>query len=131
MREIKNKNMKWWLGIMSCVALFVVIGIFGYEKMCFVWHGVKIEATLEKDADTSLSVIKGVAAKAIHLTLNGREIFIDKEGNFYEVISTQPGYSVVTLSAEDKFGKKAEKKFEIVKEVDAPAIAFDNSEIIN
>lgn len=128
---IKNKNMKWWVGIMSCVLLFAIIGIFSYEKMCFIWHGVKIEATLEKKVDSSLAVVKGRAEKATHLTLNGREIFIDKEGNFSESIAMLPGFSVVTLNAKDKFGKTAEKKFEIVIEKDAKAIAFENSPIIN
>ena len=28
MTEIKNKNLKWWLGIASCVVLFSFIGFF-------------------------------------------------------------------------------------------------------
>ena len=79
-KSIKNKNMKWWIGIGSCVLLFAIIGIFGYEKMCFVWKGVEIKATIEKQEGSSLAVIKGIAAKATRITLNGREIFIDKEG---------------------------------------------------
>lgn len=116
--------MKWWIGIISCVALFVVIGVFSYEKMCFLLKGVSIEATIEQQDPTSpLAVIKGVAAKATHITLNGREIFIDKNGNFAEAIAILPGFSVITLNAEDKFGKKSEKKFEVVTEGNAKAIA--------
>jgi hypothetical protein len=131
MRNIKNKNIKWWIGITSCVALFAIILVFGYEKMCFVWNGVKIEATMEKVADSSLAIVQGNAEKATLLTLNGREIFIDKDGNFSETISMLPGFSIVTLNARDKFGKTAEKKFEIVTERNAPAIALvDNEELI-
>lgn len=116
--------MKWLIGIISCVALFVVIGVFSYEKMCFLLKGVSIEATIEQQDPTSpLAVIKGVAAKATHITLNGREIFIDKNGNFAEAIAILPGFSVITLNAEDKFGKKSEKKFEVVTEGNAKAIA--------
>lgn len=128
---IKSKNMKWWIGIISCVALFAVIMIFGYEKMSFILKGVEIEATLEKSKDSSLAVIKGNAMKATYLSLNGREIFIDKNGNFTESISMLPGFSIVTLDARDKFGKTAEKKFEVVTEKGAKAIAFKRSEIIN
>ena len=128
--SIKNKNMKWWVGIISCVALFSIIGVFSYKKMCFIWNGVKIEATLEKVDGTSLALIKGVALKATHLTLNGREIFIDKEGNFSESVSILPGFYVITLNAKDRFGKTAEKKFELVGKESAKAIAFSN-EIIN
>ena len=128
---IKNKNMKWWVGIISCVALFSIIMIFGYEKMSFIFKGVKIQASLEQKNDSVLAVIKGNAEKATYLTLNGREIFVDKDGNFSESISILPGFSIVTLNAKDKFGKTAEKKFEVVVEKSAKAIAFRSNEIIN
>jgi len=127
MKEIKNKNIKWWIGIMSCVTLFAIIGVFSYEKMSFIWNGVKIQATIEQKSDSPLAIIRGKAPNANYISLNGREIFIDKQGNFTEVISMLPGYSVVTLEATDKFGKSAEKKFEIVREKDASAIALLNN----
>lgn len=123
--------MKWWVGIISCVALFTIIGIFGYEKMSFIWNGVKIQATIDQSASSSLAIVRGVAEKATHITLNGREIFIDKNGNFSESIAMLPGYSIVTLDAKDKFGKTAEKKFEVVLEDNAKAIAFKSVEVIN
>jgi len=124
MKNIKNKNMKWWVGIISCISLFLIIMVFGYEKMLFVFEGVKIKATIENNDGSSLSVVSGQAPKATYITLNGREIFIDKNGNFSESIAVLPGFSVVTLQAKDKFGKTAEKKFEIVKKENAPAIAM-------
>jgi len=129
--NIKNKNIKWWVGIISCVTLFSIIMVFGYEKMCFVWKGVKIEAVIEQKNDSSLTMISGNASKAIYLALNGREIFIDKNGNFSESIVFLPGFSVVTLDARDKFGKTAKKKFEVVYEESAKAIAFRSVNIIN
>lgn len=131
LKFIKNKNMKWWVGIVSTTLLFFIIGIFSYEKMCFIFKGVKIEATLERKTETSLTKITGNASKAVYLSLNGREIFIDKEGNFSESIAVLPGFSVVTLNARDKFGKTALKTFEIVTEKNAPAIAFKDNGIIN
>ncbi len=131
LRFIKNKNMKWWVGIMSTILLFLVIGIFSYEKMLFIFKGVEIEASIEKKDDSSLATVSGKAAKAINLTLNGREIFIDKEGNFSESIAMLPGFSVVTINARDKFGKTAEQKFEIVTEESASSFAFKSGEIIN
>ena len=121
--NIKNKNMKWWLGIISCLCLFLVIMVFSYEKMNFMWKGIRIEASiLEKDG-SSVSEVKGVASKAIHLSINGREIFINKEGEFKESIALLPGFSVVTIEARDKFGKNVLKKFQVIKEENAPAIA--------
>jgi hypothetical protein len=75
--------------------------------------------------------VRGVADKATRITLNGREIFIDKDGNFSESISMLPGFSIVTLNAKDKFGKTAEKKFEVVLAENAKAIAFKSVKVIN
>ena len=126
-RAIKSKNIKWWIGIISCIALFAVISVFGYKNMCFVFKGVEINASIEKSSDTSLATVIGKAPRATHLTLNGREIFVDKDGNFNETISVLPGFSVITINAEDKFGKTAEEKFEMVYEGNAPAIAMRGS----
>ena len=131
MKIIESKNMKWWIGIISCVVLFTVIMVFGYEKMSFVWKGVQIKATLVQTNNSPLATIKGTASKATYITLNGREIFVDKDGNFSESISVLPGFSIITLNAKDKFGKTAEKKFEVVVEKSAKAIAFKSDEIIN
>ena len=131
MKNIKEKNMKWWVGIMLCVALFGTIMFFSYEKMCFVIKGVKIEANMELQENSPIATIEGKAPKATHLSINGREIFIDKEGNFSEKIAVLPGFSIITIRAEDRFGNAALKKFEIAREKSAEAIAFDNVNINN
>lgn len=130
-KNIKNKNLKWWIGITSCLILFLIIGVFSYEKMSFIFRGVKIQAEIEAQPDSSLVRVKGVASKATHISLNGREIFINKNGDFSESIILLPGLSVVTIHARDKFGKIDEKKFEIVREENTPAFAFKNGEVIN
>lgn len=125
-QDIKNKNLKWWLGIISCLVLFLIIGIFSYEKMSFVWNGIKIQADIETRPDSSLVIVKGIAAKATQISLNGREIFINKNRDFSESIILLPGLSVITIHARDKFGKIDEKKFEIVREENTPAFAFSS-----
>lgn len=131
MRGIKNKNIKWWIGLTSCSLLFVFIGVFAYMKMSFILKGVQIEAKIEKVEDSSLSIVSGKAPNAMHISLNGREIFIDKDGSFKESIALIPGFSVVTIDAQDKFGNSQEKKFQLVYKKGAPSVAFKSSEIIN
>jgi hypothetical protein len=113
MQSIKNKSIKWWLGIVSCVMLFAFIGGFAFMKMKFIFKGVQIEANINR-SDSSLVQIKGNAKNATYISLNGREISIDKDGTFSESVALLPGLSVVTLDAEDKFGNQAEKQFEVV-----------------
>jgi hypothetical protein len=114
MKQIKEKNIKWWIGVISFMILFLGIGTFAFLKMEFIWKGVEVQAQIQKD-ETSLAKIKGNAKNATYITLNGREIFIDKNGEFEEVIALLPGFSVIKIDAKDKFGNFDEKKFEIVR----------------
>lgn len=110
--------------------LFTIIALFAYLKMGFLIRGVQISATINKeDASSAIAQVTGNAKNAIYLSLNGREIFIDKDGSFKEPVALLPGLSVVTLNAQDKFGKTFEKKFEVIyKESTGVAVA---NEIIN
>lgn len=129
MKEIQRKNIKWWVGTIACVALFSIIGIFAYTKMSFIVKGVQIEAMIENNNGSSIVEIKGNAKNAVYLTLNGREIYIEKNGNFSEPIALLPGLGVISINAKDKFGKSAEKKFEVIYKKDAGAIAFNNKKL--
>lgn len=124
MRAIKNKNIKWWLGIGSFVLLISAVGVFSYMKMSFLFNGVQIEASIERSDTTSLAHINGKAQHASYVSLNGREIFIDKDGSFSEPIALVPGFSVITINTEDKFGKSKEKKFQLVYKESEGAVAM-------
>lgn len=131
MSNIKNKNIKWWVGRVSCMILFVAIGLFSYMKMGFLMKGVRISANIEESTSSSLVKIKGKAMNATYISLNGREIYIDKDGSFEEQVSLPEGLSIITLDAQDKFGKQAFKEFEILHKVDGSGVAFNtiNSKI--
>jgi len=127
MKSIKEKNIKWWIRIGSCSLLFIIIGIFAYTKMCFLAHGVEIKANISKlNEETNIYLVEGIAEKATKISMNGREIFINKNGYFRELIDPLPGYSVVTLDAKDKFGNETNKKFQLVEKEDAKSVAFEN-----
>ena len=98
--------------------------------MSFVLKGVQINAKIEHTLDTPLATVSGKAENANYITLNGREIYIDKDGSFKESIALIPGVSVITINAQDKFGNDKEKKFQIVYKESSPSVAF-NSSIIN
>jgi len=60
--------------------------------------------------------IDGNAKRAKHLLVNGREVYLDQEGNFKDLIILLPGYNVISVTAEDKFGKVTKNVFEIIRE---------------
>ncbi len=96
------------------MVFFAGIGTFAYMKMNFILHGVAITATISKSGDSSIVQINGSAKNATYLTLNGNEIFIDRNGGFTVPYALLPGLGVVTLAAQDKFGNVSQKQFEIV-----------------
>lgn len=113
MKGIKEKNAKWWFGIGFLALLFLFIGVFSYFKMCYLIKGVEVKAELEILENSSLAEVKGESPAATYVSLNGREIFIDKNGKFSELISLLPGYQIITLHAKDKFGNQVEKEIEV------------------
>jgi hypothetical protein len=126
MKDTQNKNIKWWIGLTSYVMLASVVGIFAYMKFSFILHGVQIIAKIERNGSTSLAYIKGKAEHATVISLNGREIYIDKDGSFSEPIALIPGFSVITIDTQDKFGNNKEKKFQVVYEKSAGTVAFNS-----
>lgn len=113
--------------------LFFVISVYGYTHTRSIIKGVEISADVVKKSEGStLSRVVGQARNAKFITLNGREIFVDKKGNFAEDIAFPNGFSVITLFAQDTSGKNSEKTFEIYTK-NGESLAISNSEknIIN
>ena len=61
----------------------------------------------------SIINITGNAINAIHLKLDGREISINKKGDFTETLALLPGYNIISIEAIDKFGKIDDKNYKL------------------
>jgi hypothetical protein len=61
-----------------------------------------------------LVTVAGVAQNVSYISLNGRAIFVDPEGNFSEQLLLSPGYNLWNVSARDKFGRTISKNIELV-----------------
>lgn len=72
-----------------------------------------INGTVMKE---SLIEIKGSAKNISYIKLNDGQIFVDDFGVFSEKLIAQPGYNIIRLSAEDKFGRTTEQLIELVYE---------------
>ncbi|MBU6370710.1 MAG: hypothetical protein KGH93_01300 [Patescibacteria group bacterium] len=62
---------------------------------------------------TSTISVSGVAKNISDITLDGRPISIEENGDFSETIVLSPGYNVIDIAAEDRFGSTEEKRIEI------------------
>lgn len=61
-----------------------------------------------------LVVVSGRAENIAFLRLNDRAIFVDEEGRFREPLLLAPGYTILTISAEDRFGRTSEETLELI-----------------
>ena len=102
----------------SLLSVFFIL-ILGYALFVSkdVLFGIKIRDVNLKDGTTyteSVQEVTGNARNAIHLYLNGREISINQAGDFKETIALLPGYNIVNIRAEDKFGLTDEKNYKLI-----------------
>ena len=58
--------------------------------------------------------VTGYTKNISEIHFNDRPIFIDEDGNFKENVLLSPGYTIITVRAEDKFGRKTKKVLELV-----------------
>ena len=101
---------------------FLLIIIYAFSRSRDLIYGVEITkinidglpAQEGAKVENSVHEITGNAKNAINLTLNGREISINEQGDFNETIALLSGYNVVEIKAKDKFGNIDEKSFRLI-----------------
>ena len=117
-----NQNFKKIVKISGLSIFFLLIIIYAFFRSKDLIFGVKIK-NVEIDgspiksgatiADNTIEVT-GVARNAIFLSLDGREISVDQQGDFDETIALLPGYNIMNIKAKDKFGHTDEKNYQLM-----------------
>jgi len=51
-------------------------------------------------------ILEGTAQNIVRITLNGRQIYTDKDGYFKETLVLENGYTIATLQAHDRYGRE-------------------------
>ena len=112
-----NHNAKkiFQVAILSIFFLIIITySFFGARDLIF---GVQIKDVNIKDGAKvvdSILKISGNAENATNLTVNGREITINLNGDFSETIALLPGYNIINIIAKDKFGYIDEKNYKLI-----------------
>ena len=71
-----------------------------------------------------LTTVTGYARNVTHITMNGRDIFVDPTGNFEEVLLLTPGYTIIDVAVRDRFDRTATSALTLVH-VPSPPPARD------
>jgi len=104
--------MKKNLGVIAAIIFFALFALYaGFETLKVV-AGPSLTVTSPKDLATirdSVLTIKGTVARAAFISINGRQIFADKNGYFEDELLLQAGYTIIRVSVKDRFDKEVTK----------------------
>lgn len=105
---------------LKCLIIIIILtGIASYSlfqaRNLIRGPVVNIESPKNGEAtEKPLVEIKGQAKNISYITLNDRQIFVDKEGIFNQKLLLFNGYNIVKISAKDKFGRETNKIIELI-----------------
>ncbi len=97
----------------SLVGILILASIiYGYIQSRNLIHGPSITIISPvngSNLDNQVVTISGKTKNIAVMSLNDRQIFPDESGNFAETLVLPSGYTIMSIKAEDKFGKKTEQ----------------------
>jgi len=107
------------INIKSFAFILLIVGILGYTyfQMQNIIIGPVItvsDPTNGASLASSRVEVIGTTRNISSINLNDRQIFIDEKGDFKEKLLLSPGYNIITLRAEDKFGRETKNVLELV-----------------
>lgn len=95
----------------------VALLAYGYYQAGDLLHGPQLLIHYPKNGasiDTQLTEIKGTAQNISKITLNDGQIFINESGAFTEQLLLNIGYNIITVSVEDRYGRRVSKTLAVV-----------------
>ena len=97
------------------VGLFIIIFVF-YRSIDFI-RGPVLELNEPKNGSVykfPVIDIRGAVKNVTDVSLNGRQILINKNGFFNEKYILSKGLNKISLTINDRFDRKTEKIFDVV-----------------
>lgn len=100
-------------------ATVLILAVVGYA----IWRSlnyalgpeIHISSPTNGSAIASSSVtLEGQVLRVNAVSLNGRPISVDEQGNFHEPVIIFPGLNTITFTATDQFGRAASKELDLV-----------------
>lgn len=114
-QKLFRDRLNIWLFLLLIIFIFIyfIFKIFDYISGPII----KIYSPLPYETiNEDTFILKGNVKNAKNIYINGREIKIDQNGNFEEDMIAKSPYTLISIDAIDKYGKKREKNIEIGKE---------------
>lgn len=112
---IKNVSFRTLVLTLVSTLMILLAVLFVLFQARHLLLGPQLSITEEPNrvVNTPQVTLAGTARNISRLWLNDRQIFTDPSGHFAEAVVLENGYTVVTLRAEDRYGRSKiiEKSF--------------------
>lgn len=102
--------------VVSLLILSAIIG-YGLFQSNRLIEGPTITLTTPQDGSTvhnPLLTISGNAQDSAYLTLDGNKIYTNEKGDFTQKLLAAPGYTILSVTATDKYGRESTHLIHIV-----------------
>ncbi len=109
MPTLFHKNFS--LGTIIYLAIIaIILGLLGSYVLFQARHIITGPVITLSEEPTPIQeggtvTLTGRAINIVSLSLNGRTIYTDDLGNFTEMLVLPPGYTIMTLTARDRYGR--------------------------
>lgn len=102
----------------AIIGVILGIGLYAYYQARPLLAGPHLEIfeplNHSSTGTTSITIL-GKTERISTLTLNDREIFITEEGNFSEKLLLPLGYTIIEMTAKDRFNRSVTKTLQLVR----------------
>ena len=91
------------------IAFFALLIAYSLFQARFVILGPQMSIESPKDnavLTSNVLVVSGKAENVAYLSLDGQQIYTDKDGNWTEELIAPKGVSILELMARDRFGRE-------------------------
>lgn len=103
------------IGAIIIIALIASYAIWRSSNYARGPHIILVEPSNFASIDATTTHVIGRVERAHIITLNGRTITIDENGNFDETIVLFPGTNVLTLEAKDQFERNIQQQIRVFR----------------
>ena len=102
--ELSLRSILYYLSISLVIALFVGYAIF-QARFLIAGPIVTLLHPPQTVQTQRVITLEGNTQNITYLTLNGRQIYTNKDGYFKEALVLENGYTIATLQAHDRYGR--------------------------
>lgn len=113
----ERRGAQFYAKALAALALTAAIAGYAYAKAANVIRGPVVEIAEPANGATvssPLVEVAGTARNVAKISVNDRSIYVDEAGTFREKLLLPYGYTILTVRAEDRFGRRTETHIELV-----------------